>query len=183
LQFSTIKGVIFALESNRRKKAGDDFCHFLDELIVEMKSGAGFRASLREVSKRQSAFLHYHLCLLQHCIVSGRFESSSAPKGLQDGFYELFSCDKQTHNSVNRLTSLRHKVRIMSDFRRKSGQATLQIRSQSIVMFGLYLATVAFMSQQLGIVQIANEIAISGAMFLAGTVWMIKLGRGHKWKI
>jgi len=183
LQFISFKIVFLLVNKRRIQKASEDFCHLIDELIIQMKSGMSFRTSLKAISARQDWFLSFHLNLLQNAMTSGIYEQSCAPKELRESFYELFCCNSQSHNSISRLTALRHRLRVLSDFRRRSGQATVQIRAQALIMCGLYLATVVFMSRQFGFLQIADAVLVSGVLFTIGSIWMMKIGRNQKWKI
>lgn len=182
-QIIGIRLIVATLVRRRLKIAEFEVCGFVNEIIVEMRAGSGFQTAFSTASCHQSDFLKYQLSLLGQSFLNARLSVNLPSKFLQQAFQEIFEAHQVAHNAISRLMALRHRIRVMSDFRRKSGQATAQVRAQVLLMVGLYIATVLFMAFQIGLETIKMELSVSGMLFLMGGIWMYRIGRRHKWKI
>lgn len=156
---------------------------FLDELVVEMRSGRAFPLAFRRSGLRVSPYLQH---LLQYCVraaeANGRVQIAPSPLlGLT--LREMAECLVSTHQALMRCQALRYRLKVLSGFRRRSGQVTAQIRAQGWVVGGMYLATLLFVRIQFGFERIKFEAVISAALFLMGVFIMLLVQRGQKWKI
>src|SRR5690606_19255086 len=96
---------------------------------------------------------------------------------------EFRKIDANSHNSLQRLLSFRHKLRTESDYRRRSGQVVLQIRVQAGILVALYFATAVFVFLQTPASNLGMEILLSFFLFFVGTAIVFLYGRSYKWKV
>lgn len=96
---------------------------------------------------------------------------------------ELIELQKQSHNTVLRLTEVRASLIRESDFRRKSGQALRQAWIQSLVMVALHFALCVFVGFRSGFLRNFDVIAASTVLTAAGA-WFLRLIAGRiRWSV
>jgi Flp pilus assembly protein TadB len=167
--------------SRREKKFVDNFCHFIDLVLLEMHVGRSFRSSLELIAHQQEAFIQQKILTLLEAL------DFSVKRALQDGFLQLLleefrQIDRQPHNGIRRLQSLRHRFRLQSEFRRKSEQASLQARSQSLILAFLYIGSAIFMWRNYALAQHLTLLLLSATLFAGGTFWISFFSGRFKWK-
>jgi Flp pilus assembly protein TadB len=177
----------FAIERARREsRFRSELYGFLNSLILRMKSGEGFRSALDGAIEDADARARPRLLELRDVVVF----SQQAPKPARErargralalAARELALADRDAHAAIRRCSALRDRVRLEDEFRRKSGQASRQARAQSLVLLGLYLATLAFVAREFGISRHARALALSLALFACGLAWTQLAGRKMKW--
>ncbi len=153
----------------------------LDHLILGVQSGQTLRSSLVTLSHQESSLLRVSLENLVHAIV---FENSSASlksASLRNLFDELSRIEKSQSKCADQLRSLRKNLKIMEDFRRRSGQVSLQIRLQAVISAALYVGLLFFMITQFGFYQHKGLIISSGALFFSGMVTVFVIGKRFQW--
>jgi len=79
--------------------------------------------------------------------------------------------------------ALRRQLKLMEDFRRRSGQVTEQMKMQALIVTALYLGLLFFVIKQFGFKNHQSLILISGFIFLIGLLWIFLIGRRMKWKV
>jgi Flp pilus assembly protein TadB len=153
----------------------------LDQLILGVQSGQSLRSSLVTMTRQESSLLRVSLENLVHAIV---FENSSAglkSESLKNLFEELSRIEKSQSKSADQLKSLRKNLKVLEDFRRRSGQVTLQIRMQSAISALLYAGLLFFMITQFGFYQHRGLIVASATLFFGGMVTVFVIGRKFQW--
>ena len=178
----------FAIECARQEsRFRSELYACLNACILRMKAGEGFRPALDGAIADSDARARPRLIELRDVVVfsqqAGGFAISSAraSRSLALAGRELSLADRDSHSAIRRCVALRDRIRLEDEFRRKSGQAARQARAQSLVLAGLYLATLAYVASQFGIVANARALAASGAMFVVGLGWTQMIGRKRKW--
>lgn len=168
----------------REKKFEDNFCHFLDLVILEMRAGTSFRSALQRVNQSHDAFTQQKVAkILEILRFSKTPTDKTASPFLSDVIEEFVNIDQNSHNSLSRLNQLRGRLKTVSDFRRKSGQALAQIRAQGLVMLALYFATFAFLKVFVPEFEHGLELLLSVLLLLIGTSTLFLYGRRYKWKV
>lgn len=177
-----VRAHFWLLVRYRERKFVDNFCHLLDLIVLEMRSGQSFRVSLLNVGQRQEPFIQQKLLILGESL---RFSTKRdlGSRFLNSIREEFLQIDANPHNSMGRLNTLRFKFRTLSDFRHKSGQAMQQSRAQAIVLIGLYFATLVFVWRNFRIWESPTLLLLSGILFLFGTAYMFFFVGRMKWKI
>jgi Flp pilus assembly protein TadB len=166
----------------REKRFKDDFCHFLDQILLEMHIGKSFRASIEAVALQQDAFLRQKILTLLEAL------NFSVKRSLHDSFFqpileEFKQIDSKPHNNIKRLQALRYRFRLQADFRRKSNQASLQAKAQSLVLIFLYIGTSIFVWRNFSLSQNLALFLSSTVLFLLGTIWIFLFSGRFRWKI
>ena len=166
------------------KKLKDNFCHFLDEMILYIKTGKSFHTAFLECIEKSDAFMQQKM---RNVLGILEYHDSKSIDELRGFSKELVFALKKVKNSNDhqliRLEEFRRKLKIESDFRHRSGQATAQIKIQAIFLVGIYIALLFLGSQFFSRPEISYWQALSLPLFLLGVFLMIFLGRRFQWKV
>lgn len=164
-----------------------EFPEIINQLILSMKTGLSFREACERLCRHPRNMTETWLrdsfetiVFLQHS--SPGTSKQSAPV-LRRTLADLKKISEHPHHSLSRLNALRYRIKILSDFRRKSGQATLQARIQLFVLSGLYLALLAGTIASFGWSSHSQLIMMSIAWYILGSFLFLKLTRRTKWSV
>jgi hypothetical protein len=169
--------------SRRSRIFQNDALAVLSILILKMKSGRSFRASLIEATSECDQRLRVKLSEIANVVAFSQQEKSHNDPFMRELIEEFRLIDQQPHASLRRLSVLREKIRVEDDFRRRSGQVLARLRAQSFVMCVLYGFVFAFMCWHFGFRDNARTLCYSTMFFLCGTAWMWIGGRKLTWKV
>jgi Flp pilus assembly protein TadB len=160
-----------------------EFPGFIDRIILAMKTGLSFRAAVDHALARPLFLWEKWLRIMIDSRVflnSGTLENT---KWWQNLVTELQTVQKNPHHALARLENLRRKLRVVSEFRRKSGHALLQARIQIVVMTVMYLALLVMTMKQFQIHRYSRLISLSVVLFFAGQVTFWWIARKRRWKV
>lgn len=153
----------------------------LDRLILSMKAGRPLKISLREAARELSP-----PATARVSEIADRFELSGNEEGLTATAIEILRglrlAEKGSAKTVERLESWRHSVRLREEFRRRSGQVTLQIRVQAGISMSLFLPLLLW-NLALGTSAAAIRCAIAGFLFVLAQLWIHVSFRRFRWTI
>lgn len=153
----------------------------LDRLILSMKAGRPLKISLREAARELSP-----AAAAKVSEIADRFELAGKEDGLTATAVEILrglrSASMGSAKTVERLESWRHSVRLREEFRRRSGQVTLQIRVQAGLSLALFLP-VFFWNLVSGGSAALIRCAIASLLFLLAQIWIHVSFRRFKWTI
>lgn len=184
LPLSTFMIALFAMVRSRMKTFKAAIREVLTLVSLKMKGGRSFRQSFTEVSAESDPRLRAKLTEIHGAVV---FSQQSADLKtdlfISELIEELIRIDQQPHLAARRLNVYRDRLRIESDFRRKSGQVLARIRAQSLIMTGLFVAMTVFVALKFGFERNLRFLVASTVFFLAGAVWIWRGGRKIKWKV
>lgn len=96
---------------------------------------------------------------------------------------ELIELQKQSHNTLQRLTEMRANLIRESDFRRKSGQALRQASIQSLVMVALHFALCVFVGLRFGFLRNIDVIGLSTVLTASGAWFLRLIARRIRWSV
>ena len=153
----------------------------LDHLILNIQSGQSLRTSLVMLTSQESSLLRVSWGNLVHALV---FENSSASlksPALKNLFDELSRIERSQAKSADQLRSLRRNLKTLEDFRRRSGQVSLQIRMQAAISTLLFVGLLLFMITQFGFYAHRTLILAAGTLFFSGVVTVFVIGRRLQW--
>lgn len=160
------------------------FSDSLNLTLLKMKSGKSFRQSFTEVISEMSATHAQRLREIFDIVVFTQQDKAILhSKFLTMVVRELRFADQNPHSAIKRLQTLRMRIKIAEDFRRRSGQALKQVRAQSILMSGLFLAVVIFVIANFGFSRHQHLILIAVTLFCCGLFWIHHGGKKLKWKV
>lgn len=153
----------------------------LDQLVLAVQSGRSLRAAISALAEAERGFLHLSILNLQHAILYETSESSLRSACLKNLYGELSRIDKSNSKCADQLRSFRQQLKTLEDFRRRSGQVSLQIRMQAAISALLYAGLLVFTVTQFGFYQHRGLIAASGTLFFVGMVTVFVIGRRNRW--
>lgn len=153
----------------------------LDHLILGVQSGQSLRTSLMMISRQESSLLRVSWENLAHAICFENSSSGLQSQTLKNLFNELQRIEKSQSKCGDQLRSLRKNLKTLEDFRRRSGQVSLQIRMQAAISALLYVVLLLFMVAQFGFFQHRVVIMASGTLFFVGMVTVFVIGRRIQW--
>ncbi len=171
------------IQKHRESQLKNQFIPLLDHLILSMKTGRGFRASLAMFIERNPPSVRF---ILQEFLSALQYQKEmnaiSSDSKIQFYFRELHVVDQSGHKPVDRLRALRRRLMMEKTFRQKSRQALLQVRFQSWIISGMYFLILAYVQHDFGLRQHLQLVAVSGALFATGLIWVQRMGRSYQWK-
>jgi len=163
----------------------EDRIDVIDAIILEMRSGKGFRGALQSAARQNTA---RNLRLLRWlkdfnvAIENGRDPWRLEQKGpLHFMARELAAIDRNSHKSLSRLLIWRNNLRQELYFRRRSGQILLQIRLQAALAVLIYGGILAFSWNSVISGKHFGLTFASLALFAAGLAVIFTCGRRIRW--
>lgn len=171
------------LRKMREKSFRKYFRESLTNLILKMKTGKSLRQALHEIANESDPFMRRKLSEIMEIVVFSQQKSRPSDSFIAQVIRELCRADQNSHSSLRVLTTYRDRLRVEDEFRHKSGQVLSQIRFQALLMTGLYLAVLIFVSFQFGFQRNQKLIGISLLFFILGLAWIFLGGRRLKWKV
>lgn len=153
----------------------------LDHLILGVQSGHSLRSSLVMISRQESSLLRISLENLVHAIVFENASSGLKSVSLKNLFDELKRIENSHSKCAEQLKALRRNLKTLADFRRRSGQVSLQIRMQAAISALIYVGLLFFMTTQFGFYQNRELIGASASLFFCGLVTVFVIGRKLQW--
>jgi phosphatidylserine synthase len=163
------------------KQIGRHSLRIVDQLLLGVQSGHSLRSSLHAMAAGESSLLRIPLQNLVHAIAVESSSSGLSSAKLRVLFEELSRIERSQSKCGEQLKAFRRHLKTLEDFRRRSGQISLQIRMQAVVSAVLYVALLAFIVTQFGFFQHRGLILISAMLFLSGLVTVFVIGKRAKW--
>ncbi len=166
-------GQIAYKNCHHRRLAHKEAHDFLDLVILEMRSGRAFRDS---ILRSMSSLGETRLKMLLSSWISGSSERSES-----EIIREFSRIEEQSHQALERLLLFRRRFRLESDFRRRFGQVSLQIRMQALIISALFAAIFVFNCSRGAWSHNSGVMIGSLALFSVGLVLIFRLGGRVKW--
>lgn len=175
---------ILLLKHMRRKKFEEHFEEILNMIILKMKSQKSFRNSFSEVITESATSTQRILIDIRDVVVFSQQNKSIILSAFtQKIILEFVLADQAPHAALKRLIQFRDRLKIQTDFRRKSGQVLQQIRAQSFILTAIYLALLVFVLKRFGFETNQRIIFLSLSFFIIGLGVIFYGGHKLKWKI
>ena len=155
----------------------------ITKIILYMQIGSSLRSALDKLVQNERD--HYWKIQWQQIAEIVAFspqELSFKSQFLRRFAKDLVCADQLSFQQRDQLIEIRALYRKESDFRRRSGQALLQLRMQAIILFGLHLAVTAFMIHQFGWLKHQIVFVSSFILMLSGLIVLLKMGKSKSWK-
>lgn len=172
----------FSLKKYRIYLLKQQICGFLSLILLKMHAGHSFRDSLRLANHENDPFTQRKLQKLIEYVVFSQQKVSQSHKFLDDLAKQLRNIDEQGHSILQSVHNLRKKYEIEDEFRHRSKQALYQTRTQSLIITGLYLASIYFTVNRYPFDMIIDVLMISLCLFSLGFIGTLFLGRNIRWK-
>ena len=177
----------FVFKMRLKSRIHSEFPDFINRTILAMKTGMSFRAATeRSVAPISQLWEKWLFTMLESRVFlhqNGASHDAEVPIWWRPQLDELTKIHQSPHHALARLENLRKKMKVASDFRRKSGQALLQARIQIVVMTLLYIAVLVLTMNQYHEHRHLRLILISGSLFVSGQLLFWWIARKRKWNI
>ena len=158
------------------------FLFLLDTAITRMKMGNSFREALTQsIESVDSGWIQDDLKELRDRMIYAQEIKPNQAKEFLFAFKTFKQAD-QDPQPLTRLHYIREAMKIEDLFRRKSYQALLQIRLQSLIMTLLYLALFIFVLWYYK-AQFLTLMLFSLFLFVSGSFLVFVLGRKIRWTL
>lgn len=172
------------VQTIREKIIQEDMVAILDSLIIYMRSGVSLRVAIEKSShglkpatglllKEFSTSLQYR----------NNRNSMTENSSIRIFFDEIAEVDQIAHKQVDRLKAMKRRLLTERNFRRKSRQATVQIKTQAWIMAAMYGLLLVYVSCEFGFWKNSSIIFFSSAIFLMGLFFVLNMGRNYQWKL
>ena len=165
------------------KRLAQGLIPFFDHVILGLQAGKSFRQAMNSAIEAQAGWQRNQLRDLYNSIVTSEIKIVLKSALLKDLQAELLAIDRSQNRCVEQVKALRRQLKLMEDFRRRSGQVTEQMKMQALIVTALYLGLLFFVIKQFGFKNHQSLILISGFIFLIGLLWIFLIGRRMKWKV
>jgi len=172
------------IQHKREQLLKQQFIPILDQLIMSMKTGKGFRPALQVCMERTTHHIRFTLVeFLSALQYQKEIKSLGNDRQIQLFFSELALVDQSAHKPVDRMRALRRRLTMEKSFRQKSRQALLQVRFQSWIITGMYLLVLGYVQADFGLKKHMGLVVASSSLFCTGLIIVQRMGRNYKWKI
>jgi Flp pilus assembly protein TadB len=157
---------------------------FIDEIILTMSTGRSFRDAFVSICQQNESYFTKKILEIQK---SSQLNTNSNCKNWQSEpkFLDLWllfqSLEQNTHKQLEKLRAYRRQIHWEQNFRRKSAQATSQVKAQAFVLSALYIALLIYVLKTTG-GNIIRWILISLVLYLTGLLSLYILGKRKPWK-
>lgn len=159
-------GLSFAREISRRWRRNSlqqSIPLRLEKAVLCMIAGQSFKISLREAA------------------IDEKFLAESGVGG--ELARDLAEIERKPTKMAEQLRSLRDFWRTRQDFRRRTGQVLLQARTQAAVSIALFVPLCAWNLIESPLEKIFGRLCLASAFFVAGQIWIFKMGERVRWKV
>jgi len=174
--------LLFTLERRQIDTLKSEFSPFLDRWILNLKLGlAAAHARELALSMHSDGFRS-----LVHPVFAFETSMNSIQKHVllsSSVVQELRKISTESHLCLSRLEVMRSNVRKLENFRRKSGHAVRQTRTQAVVMMIMLVALTIFTLLRYGVRPMADLILCAILTSSLGVLIMLTLARKTKWKV
>ena len=160
-----------------------DWLCFIEDMILLMKSGRGFREALRSsLSQQPARFSRYYNRWIEHVVFLQQAVSLNRNQ-IPHSILRLYAIDEKPHEALSRMTAWREELRLLEKLRRRSGQALFSFRFQSVVVAVIYFAASVYSF-------LKYPTAVVLPFFLSSAVWLglgggvfLRWAQKKKWKV
>ncbi len=178
------KWIDISLKKIKSVEFEDNFCHFLEKIILKMRSGYCFSEAIAQSTYVSDPFSRQKLQFIKDRILNPSINNVK-----QHDFYiekcinDMVEIKKNPQYAIKRLESLKNILKKNRNFRHKSGQLRTPIYFQLILLSVLYLAVLIFVVNQFNYENVKYFLFPSLGLFTASWVWIYKIGRRIPWKL
>lgn len=160
------------------------FVSLLDTLIMRMRAGKSFRDAFQLQMNESEPLLRALMSEFYSCLIYKRpLHELFFQRDIREYFAELARIDEQNHRSIDRLKSLRRKLKVKENFRQKSRQALMQVKAQALILTFIYVLLLVTLLLRGGADKFIGLISASLLLFCFGMTCLFMIGRGYRWKI
>lgn len=165
----------------RRHYLRANFVSILDEIILEMRIGRSFRESFQKSSLGQPVWVQK---LFDELLTAFVLRQAISAREINDvRVAELREVFLTSLKQLDRLRSLRRRLKIEMDFRQKSRKALIQVRMQSVVLSFLFVPLLIYQLLNRSWDEQKWIVLMSSVLFVSGAWWIVWAGRRYQWKI
>lgn len=155
----------------------------LDMVLLGLQSGKSFRAALRFAVENQRGWMRHQFMEIYESLMLAENVIVMKSALLEDLRRELAEIDRSKNRTIDQLRALRREIKMLQNFRRRSGQVSQQIKMQAIIVTVLFLSLNLFVIRQFGFAENKNLILGSSLVFGIGLGAIFWMGRSFKWKV
>jgi Flp pilus assembly protein TadB len=159
------------------------YLELLDEIILSLQVGSSVKTALQKsISYRSGWQKHLWSSVLE--IMAAKQDLSQIRSQVQQRiFRELCDLANEKYKIIESTKLIRNQLRLESNLRRKSRQASQQALTQAGLLSLFYISGASFLIFRFGIIQYAPLLLGSFFLFLSGLFIMWWLLRRHKWDL
>lgn len=173
----------FIVSKIRNRRLQDQLPFFVQNIVLNMKMGSSFRAAMQSAVEMQTTpqAQKWFATIFENVVFTQQNNPHFLPQLAFKVVRELKSVDQESYQAVSRLENLLLYLRSLSEFRRRSGKALLQVRAQALIIVCLYFAVVLFMTNFIGFDAVFSFLPISAGLMFTGLALVLFFGRRMRW--
>ncbi len=162
----------------------DNFCHFLEKIILKMRSGYCFSEAITQSTRVSDLFSQKKLQFIKDKILNPSIDGTKQHDSyIEKCIDDMVQIKKNPQYAIKRLESLKNILKKNRNFRHKSGQLRTPIYFQLICLSVLYFAVLIFVINQFEYENVKYFLFPSLALFTVSWLWIYKIGRHISWKL
>lgn len=167
-----------------KQQFASELMKFIDEVILTMSTGRSFRDAFFSVCQQNNTYFTKKVFEIHK---SAQLNSAENLLNWQHeakflDLWHLFrSLEQNSNKQLEKLRAYRRQLFWEQNFRRKSAQATSQIKAQAFVLSILYICLLGYVLKTTN-GSIVRWILVSLILFLTGLLSLYILGRRQPWK-
>jgi hypothetical protein len=167
-----------------KHKFETELIRLIDEIILTMSTGHSFRDAFVTICQQHNSYFTKKIIEIhkssQINAVSNIKNWQNEPKFL-DLWHFFQSIEQNSNKQLEKLRAFRRQLYWKQSFRRKSMQATSQVKAQALILSILYIALLIYVLKTTN-GNIVRWVFISLILFLTGLLSLHLLGKRKTWK-
>jgi Flp pilus assembly protein TadB len=175
--------VPFIVEKRRKRDFESQAVHVMDAIILSVKSGKPLREALSVLRASSSGISFYFTEIVDAIELQQQATFVSKDKKVRRMYEELLFISQSCHRTIEKLEAFRTLLRTEEWFQKKTRQALLQSRAQSVVVGLMYFAVLVYTLLRDGPFRNLDIIGYSSLLLTFGTIWIWKMGSRYRWKV
>jgi Flp pilus assembly protein TadB len=156
---------------------------FMDSVVLGIQGGKTFRMAFREAAENQTGWMKIQFVEIYNSILISKNLIDSKSSVISSFQREILDIANSHSRCLERSKSLRQHLKMIEDFRRRSGLVTQQIKIQALIVTALYLGLLLFVIIKFGYFSNRTFINFSFILFICGIAGIFLMGRQFKWKV
>ena len=175
----------FYIGQMRKSEFKKNLLCLIDSSIVKMKSGQSFRSAIRSASQELPDQTRIKVEKITEQLLfepqePGVVSQDTEIEAMLSFFHEL---EREPHLVLRRLELFREQLRVESKFNAKIKSALQQLKAQAAVLSILYSLLLTAVCFKFSFAKNSRVITASVVLFVIGSLFIMRQGKGFKWKV
>lgn len=155
---------------------------WLDAVVISIQSGVSLRMAAVQAAYSFDGWKQNLFIELAQAIAFSEKANVGKWPSIANLAERVIEVERSGVQCLEQIKAIRREHAMLENFRRRSGQVTMQIKMQALIVTFLYIGLLFFVGHMFGLKQNMHIVFLSLTMFLTGLIWIFLIGRKIKWK-